>query len=121
MHSPREASSIALGAEISRAGRDGTVVVRIDPAALSWVPKKDVSEAAIDVVIAQSLPDGKYFKIKETTVNLTADPERYKQMVEDGLTLSSNFTTIPDAYRLHVVVSDVASQAVGSLILPIKN
>jgi len=118
--SPIEASSIALAAEISRIGKDGTVVVRIDPAALSWEQKKDVREAAIDIVIAQSVPDGKYFTIKETTVNLAADAERYKQMVEDGLTLSSNFTVASGAYRLHVVVSDVASQSVGSLIIPIR-
>ena len=118
--SPIEASSVALTAEISRIGKDGTVVVRIDPALLTWEQKKDVREAAIDVVIAQSVPDGKYFTIKETTVNLTADPERYKQMLEDGLTLSSNFTAVPAAYRLHVVVSDVASQAVGSLIIPLQ-
>jgi len=37
-------------------------------------------------------------------VNLTADPERYEQMLEDGLTISSNFTAVPDAYRLHVIV-----------------
>ena len=61
---------------------------------MSWEQKKDVREAAIDVVIAQSVPDGKHFTIKETTVNLTADPERYQQMVEDGLTISSNFTAI---------------------------
>ena len=118
--SPIEASSVALAAEISRMGKEGTVVVRLDPAALSWEQKKDVREAAVDVVIAQSVPDGKYFTIKETTVNLTADPERYKQMLEDGLTISSNFTAVPDAYRLHVVVSDVGSQSVGSLIIPIK-
>ena len=121
MMSPVEASSIALAAQISRMAKEGTVVVRIDPEALTWVPGKEVREAAIDIVIAQSLPDGKYFKVKETTVNLTADPDRYQQMLEDGLTLSSNFTTIPDAYRLHVVVSDVGSQSVGSLIIPIKN
>jgi VWFA-related protein len=120
MMSPIEASGIALAAEISRAGKEGTVVVRIDPAALSWQANKDVREAAIDVVIAQSLPDGKYFVFKETTVNLTADAERYQQMIEDGLTLSNNFTALPAAYRLHVVVSDVASQSVGSLIIPIK-
>jgi len=118
--SPIEASSVALAAEISRMGKEGTVVVRIDPAALSWEQKKDVREAAIDVVIAQSVPDGKYFTIKETTVNLTADPERYQQMLEDGLTISSNFTAVPDAYRLHVIVSDAGSQTVGSLIIPIK-
>lgn len=120
MQSPIEASGISLSAELAQAGKEGTVVVRIDPQALTWEQKKDVREAVIDVVITQSLPDGKYFKIKETTVNLTADPERYKQMVEDGLTLSSNFTAVPNAYRLHVVVSDVASQSVGSLIIPMK-
>jgi len=120
MLSPIEASSIALAAQVSRAGNEGTVVVRIDPAALSWEQKKDVRVAALDVVIALSVPDGKYFKVKETTVNLTADAERYQQMVEDGLTLSSNFTVVSGAYRLHVVVSDVASQSVGSLIIPIR-
>lgn len=119
MQSPIEASSLALSAEMSRIGNEGTVVVRIDPAELTWVQKKDVREAAIDVVISQSTPDGKHFTIKETTVNLTADPDRYRQMVEDGLTLSSNFTAASNVYRLHVVVSDVTSQAVGSLIIPI--
>jgi hypothetical protein len=120
MQSPIEASGISLTAEIARTRNDGTVVVRIDPESLTWEQKKDAGEATIDVVIAQSLPDGRYFKIKETTVNLTADAVRYRQMVDDGLTLSSNFTVAPNAYRLHVVVSDVASQSVGSLIIPIR-
>lgn len=120
MLSPIEASGISLTAEVARARNEGTIVVRIDPQSLTWEQKQDVREAAIDVVIAQSVPGGKYFTIKETTVRLTADPERYQQMIEDGLTLSSNFTALPDAYRLHVVVSDVASQSVGSLIIPLK-
>ena len=120
MQSPLEASAISLTAELSRTKNDGTVVVRLDPESLTWVQKKDVREAVIDVVITQSTPDGRYFSIKETTVTLTADAERYRQMIEDGLTLSSNFTVAPNAYRLHVVVSDVSSQSVGSLIIPIR-
>ena len=119
--SPLEASAISLTAELSRARTEGTIVVRIDPESLTWEQRKDAREAVIDVVITQSVPDGKHFSIKETTVRLTADADRYRQMVEDGLTLSSNFTVVPDAYRLHVVVSDVASQSVGSLIIPLKN
>ena len=121
MVSPVEASSIPLVAELARMKNEGTVVVRIDPESLTWTPGKDGRVAEIDIVIAQSRPDGTYFKFKETTVDLTANAERFKQMVEDGLTLSSNFTVANDAYRLHVVVSDVASQSVGSLIIPIKN
>lgn len=120
MQSPIEASSLGLTAEVARTKNEGTVVVRIDPESLTWEQKKDVREAAVDVVIAQSRPDGKYFTIKETTVRLSADAERYRLMVEDGLTLSSNFTVEPSAYRLHVVVSDVASRSVGSLIIPIR-
>ena len=120
MLSPIEASSIEPDrgdrAAPGTRGRSSCASIR---ESLTWEQNKDVREAAIDVVIAQSVPDGKYFTIKETTVNLTADAERYQQMVEDGLTMSSNFTRRADAYRLHVVVSDVASQAVGSLIIPI--
>ena len=120
MQSPIEASSISAerGARAGRQGRHPRRCAR--SRSVTWEQKKDVREAAIDVVITQSIPDGKYFTIKETTVNLTADPERYQQMIEDGLTLSSNFTAVPNAYRLHVVISDVASQSVGSLIIPIK-
>ncbi|MBY0495779.1 MAG: VWA domain-containing protein [Cyanobacteria bacterium] len=118
MQSPVETSSIPLAAEISRIKNEGTVVVRIDPESLTWAPDKDGRAAAIDIVIAQSRPDGTYYKFKETTVNLTANAERYQQMIEDGLTVSSN-TIQENAYRLHVVVSDVASQSVGSLIIPI--
>ena len=87
---------------------------------VAWEMKKDVREGAIDVVIAQSEPGGTYYKSKETTVNLTADPERYQQMLTDGFTRSSSIAVRPTAYRLHVVVSDVASRAVGSLVIPLQ-
>jgi VWFA-related protein len=120
LQSPVEASSIMLAAEISRLQDDATVTVHMSAESLTWIAGKDGREAVIDVVIVLSTPDGKYHTVKERTVTMTADAERYQQMVEDGLTLSSNFTVVKDAYRLHVVVSDVASQSVGSLIIPIR-
>jgi VWFA-related protein len=121
MTSPIAASAIAISAEIDKtSARDGTIVMRLDPASITWDMKNGLREGAIDVVIAQSEPDGKYYKIKETTVNLTADADRYRQMQDEGFTLSMGLALRPNAYRIHVVVSDVASQAVGSLIIPIK-
>ena len=102
------------------AADEATLIVRVDPESLSWEQQKDIREGAIDIVIAQSDPDGRYFKVKETTVNLTADADRYKQMVAEGFTLSSVVKLQPTANRLHVIVSDVASQAVGSLIIPLS-
>lgn len=121
MQSPVPASGLALMAQYDRSSdTDAEVVVQINPESLTWNQKGEIREGAVDIVIAQSEPDGKYYKVKETTVNLTADPERYQQMLTDGLTMSSSVKLRPAAYRLHVVVSDVASQAVGSLIIPVK-
>ena len=121
MVSPVEASALGLSAHLEpTSATEGTIVVRIDPSVLTWTLNKGVHEGAIDIVIAQSQPDGKYFKIKETTANLAADDERYRSMMEDGFTVSSKYKLQPDAYRLHVVVSDVPSQSVGSLIIPVK-
>jgi VWFA-related protein len=121
MMSPLAASQVEVAAELERgAGNHAALTVRLDPSSIGWTMKNGVREGAIDVVIAQSEPDGRYFKIKETSVNLSADAERYQQMSEDGFTLSLNLVLRPTAYRLHVIVSDVASQAVGSLIIPLR-
>ena len=116
MQSPLEASNIPLTAEL----KDDGVVIKLDAQSLTWNQKQNIREGAIDIVIAQSTPDGKYYKTKETTVSLSANPDQYKQMIEEGFTLSSSFARQRDAYRLHVVVADVPSQAVGSLIIPLK-
>ena len=120
LQSPIEATTVPLTAELTRIRNEGSITVRLDPESLTWTANKEVRVAALDVVIAQSTPDGKYFSIKETTLNVRADADRYQQMIDDGLTLSQNFTLVPGAYRLHVIVSDVASRSVGSLIIPIK-
>jgi len=121
MQSPVAASSVELMAQVDLSTTDeASVRIRIHPDSLTWVQQKDVREGAIDIVIAQSEPDGKYYKVKETTVNLSADAERYQAMQAEGFTLSSTVKLRPAAYRLHVIVSDVASQAVGSLIIPLS-
>lgn len=120
MMSPLTASGLALMAQLDRASAsEATIVIQINAESLSWVLTKDIREGAIDILIAQSEPDGKYYKVKETTVNLTAEPERYQEMLTAGFTLSSSVNLRPTAHRLHVVVSDVASRSVGSLIIPI--
>jgi VWFA-related protein len=121
MQSPAAATALPVMAQLDRTADDeATVIVRVDPESLTWEQQKDIREGAIDIVIALSDSDGGYFKVKETTVNLSADADRYKQMVAEGFTLSSAVKLRPTASRLHVIVSDVASQAVGSLIIPLQ-
>jgi VWFA-related protein len=120
MMSAVPATGIELMAGFDRTADGGTLTVKLSPELLTWQQNKDVREGAIDIVIAQSTPEGKYFKVKETTAHLSASPEQYKQMLDGGFTFTSTITLQPHVYRLHVIVSDVASQSVGSLIIPIK-
>jgi hypothetical protein len=120
MMSAVPATGIELMAGFDPSADGGTLTVKLNPELLTWQQNKDVREGAIDIVIAQSTPEGKYFKVKETTASVSASPEQYKQMLDEGFTLTSTIKLQPDVYRLHVVVSDVASQSVGSLIIPIK-
>ncbi len=109
-------------AQLDRSSADeATVIVRIDPESLGWEQKKEIREGAIDIMIATSDSDASYAKVIERTVNLTADPDRYKQMLAEGFTLSSVVKLRPSTRRLHIVVADVASQVVGSLIIPVPN
>jgi VWFA-related protein len=120
MQSPVAASGIPLMAQVDHnAAGEASLVLRIDPESLNWDQNKDVREGAIDIVIAESDANASYVKVLERTVNLTADPDRYKQMVAEGFTLSSAVKLRPTARRIHVVVSDVTSQVVGSLIIPV--
>jgi hypothetical protein len=121
MQSSVAASALPLMAQVDRASADEvTLVVSIDPESLSWRQNKDVREGAIDIVIAQRDADGTYHKVKETSVDLAADADRYTEMLTEGFTLSSSVKLRPTAHRIHVVVSDVASQSVGSLIISIR-
>jgi len=120
MMSAVPAGGIELTAGFDRSADGGTLTVKLSPELLTWQQHNDLRESAIDIVIAQSTPEGKYFKVKETTAYLSASPEQYQQMLDGGFPFTSTITLQPDVYRLHVVVSDVASQSVGSLIIPIK-
>ena len=122
VRNPLEATGIGLTAQIDRADgqapNEANLVIQVDPASLTWVQKDAMREGAIDVLIAQSAPDGQTYKIKETMVSLSADAERYTQMAKEGFTLTIKVALRSDAYRLHVVVGDVATLATGSLIIP---
>jgi VWFA-related protein len=115
IRNPLEATGIGLSAAIDG---DTNLVVRVEASALTWERRDVMREGAMDILVAQSVPDGTIYKIKETTVNLNADPDRFAQMMNEGFTLTVKVALRSDAYRLHVVVGDVATLATGSLIIP---
>ncbi|MDO8680510.1 MAG: VWA domain-containing protein [Acidobacteriota bacterium] len=122
MRSPLEATGISLSARVDRP--DGapkgetTLVVQVDAASVTWEKRAAMWEGMIDVLIAQTLPDGRSFKTMDTTINLSATDEKHAQMLQEGFTLTKQIELRDNAYRLHVVVRDVPTRTTGSLIIP---
>lgn len=121
MRSPLEATGIGLSARVDR--RDGqsgdaTLVVQVNAGSLTWEQSGGKWQGAIDLLIAQSLPDGRSVKSIDTTIELTPSDEAHARMLKEGFTLTKQVVLRSDAYRLHVVVRDVPTRASGSLIIP---
>ncbi len=51
-------------------------------------------------------------------MNVNAGADRFAQMIKEGFTLTVKVALRADAYRLHVVVGDVTTQAIVSLMIP---
>lgn len=120
MRSPIEATAIGLSARVDR--RDGqsgnaTLVVQVDAGSLTW-EKRARWQATMDLLITQSLPDGRFFKSLDTTLDLTPSDAEYEQMMQEGFSLTKQIVLRSDAYRLHVLVRDVPTRTTGSLIIP---
>jgi VWFA-related protein len=122
MRSPLEATGIGLNARIDRrdgqASGEATLVVQVDARSLTWEKRGALWQGAIDLLIAQTLPDGRTFKTMDTTVDLSANDDKHAQMLQEGFTLTKQVVLRSDAYRLHVVVRDVPTRTTGSLIIP---
>jgi hypothetical protein len=70
------------------------------------------------VAIAQSLPNGRTFKTFASTVDLVFTDAQHNQMLRDGFSFDRVITLRPDSHRLHIIIRDVPSGAIGSVIVP---
>jgi hypothetical protein len=73
-----------------------------------------------DLVIGQSLPEGRYFKTFAANMALEFTEEQHAQLLRDGLRVSRTVAPRAGAHRLHIVVRDAPSGATGSLIIPLQ-
>jgi len=118
MRSPLEATGVGLSVHAEKVAAGASVVIRPAADGVTLTRKGDVWEGAIDVAIAQSLPNGRTFRTFAATVNLTFTEVQHDQMMRDGFSFDRVVALRPDSHRLHVVVRDVPSGAIGSVIVP---
>jgi hypothetical protein len=118
MRSPIEATGLGLSAHVEKTKAGVSIVIRPAVEAVSLTRSGDTWEGTIDVAIAQSLPNGRTFKTFASTVDLVFTDAQHNQMLRDGFSFDRVITLRPDSHRLHIIVRDVPSGAIGSVIVP---
>lgn len=75
----------------------------------------DMWEGAVDVAIAQALPNGALARALDVTVPLRFTTVMRDQALRDGLNLNRRIRPNPDAHAVRIAVRDPATGAVGSV------
>ena len=125
---PLEATGLRLSARVDRVAADLQIVMRLEPGAVTLTKKDRAAGApggsstwdgAVEILIAQTWPDGKLVKTFERTLQLQFPDDARRQIQEEGFTLTRTVTPDAGAHRLHIVMRDAATGATGSITIPL--
>jgi hypothetical protein len=67
--------------------------------------------------VAQTLDTGEHVRDADVTVPLSFPDAMRDEFLEDGMAITRTITLRPDAHQVRVITRDVASSAVGSVII----
>jgi VWFA-related protein len=123
IRSPLEATGLGVTARVVKGKAANSVDVTVRPAAdaITLTRADGRWTGAIDIVIAQSLPNGQTFKTFAVNAGLDLTDEQHERMLREGLTFDRTVTLRPGSHRLHLIVRDSANGATGSVIVPIAD
>jgi VWFA-related protein len=122
IRSPLEATGLGVTAKVAKGKAANSVDISIRPAADAVTLTRGADgrwSGAVDIVIAQSLPNGQTFKTFAVNAELAFTDEQHERMLREGFTFDRNVQLRPDSHRLHIIVRDTPSGATGSVIVPI--
>lgn len=121
LESPLEVTALPLTVSFE-AALDGkvTLAIRIEPGAPLLEKRGNTWHGAVDIAVAQSLPNGKLTADADLTIPLALDDATRTQLLKDGLRLTRTIALHGEAHDVRVVARDPANGAVGSVIIPAK-
>jgi len=122
IRSPLEAIGLGVSARVVKGKAANSVDISIRPSADAITLTRAADgrwSGAVDIVIAQSLPNGQTFKTFAVNAALEFTDEQRERMLRDGFTFDRGVQLRPDSHRLHIIVRDSPSGATGSVIVPI--
>jgi VWFA-related protein len=121
--SPVPASGIALAVRADKVNdpKPGSLHLTLGVAAsdVTLLQKDGKWSGAIDYVIAQRASDGRFLTRVVKGLALNPGQEQYRQMLTDGVTISSTVEPLPGVTQIRIVLLDRTSGKVGSVIVPV--
>jgi VWFA-related protein len=124
--SPFTATGLGLSAHASRAPTPDpnqevnvTLAIHVEPGAITLVKIAAGWTMSLALAIAQSAPDGRFFRSVVGNVDVEVPPARYDQVMTQGFSFNRTVTLADGADSVHLVLRDTPSDATGSLIIPV--
>ena len=124
MRSPFESTGIDLTVRAERvnaanAVKQVRVDVTFDARSVSLEKKGESWTSVLDIAIAQSNVSGQTFKTFSARADLQFTDEQRERVLRDGFPFDRVIALRPDAHRVHVIIRDVPSGAIGSVLVPV--
>jgi VWFA-related protein len=118
LDSPLESTELPLvvGARADTEGRH-VLTLQIDTSGLTLKRYGDRWSGSFDITVAQTLDTGEHVRDADVTVPLSFPDAMRDEFLEDGMAITRTITLRPDAHQVRVITRDVASSAVGSVII----
>jgi len=117
---PLEATGLRLSAHVDHVAADLQITMHLEPGAVTLTKKTSTWDGAVEILIAQTWPEGKLTKTFERTLQLQFPDDAHRQIQEEGFTLTRTVTPEAGAHRLHIVMRDAATGATGSINIPMQ-
>jgi VWFA-related protein len=122
--SPLDAGGLGLTARLDPVPEkpsEAMVAIRVDPGSISLENVGERWSGAVDVIVAQVRADGSHARSFDKTIQIGVTAERLDQLKREGFAINVAIRVLPDVHRLQVVVRDVATGNLGSIVIPGKN
>jgi hypothetical protein len=122
--SPLDANAIALSAKVERIQASVGAVpalrlqLKVNPSDLRFAESGVARVAEADVFVIQKDERGKQLDAIEQVVRVEVSPNRYEEIVRNGILFSRDFDLNRNTSLLRIVVGDAHSDRLGSMSIP---
>ena len=122
--SPLDATGLGVVVQTQRINKPAPnsmeMVVYVDPRGIGFKPEGDRMTGKLDFFFVQKNDRGNQFNGVDKTISLNLTPEKYKQIMTQGLSYHDVVPLVPQATQLRIVARDDASGTLGSVTVPLK-